>query len=381
MRRRLSLMALLFLGLTCATPAGASWNEIVLFGDSLSDVGNVRQRSSEFLFGLFTTPDDRYFNGRFSNGPVWIEQVGDALALDASTRSYSAPGTNYAHGGATTGGGSANFGIIQNLGNQVTNYLVTEARTPTADTLAVVWGGGNDFLDGGTNTTLPTDNMIGYLQQLYDAGARDFLVPNLPPLGDVPRFLGNPTEAAQKSALIDQHNAYLTQELDAFATLNADATVFELDVAGIFADLLADPATFGITNTTGQAIDAPAGTDVSGWIFWDDVHPTVTGHTLIAQAALDLLIPPVLLVGDYNDDGTVGQFDLNLTLLNWGTDASVNLPIGWDSQPPPGVIGQAELNNVLLNWGNTAEPTAITVPEPALGFMVFTGVLALRRRA
>ena len=64
-------------------------------------------------------------------------------------------------------------------------------------------------------------------------------------------------------------------------------------------------------------------------------------------------------MGDYDNDGLVGQGDLDLVLLNWGgPDASVDIwaIANWINLPtedPGGVIGQAEMDEVLLNWGES----------------------------
>ena len=82
------------------------------------------------------------------------------------------------------------------------------------------------------------------------------------------------------------------------------------------------------------------------------------------------------LPGDYDADGSVGQADLNLVLLNWGT---TGVPTGWVNEPPAGEIGQAELNGVLLNWGSgAAEPSR--VPEPGAALLVLAGLGRARRR-
>ncbi|MEM1026889.1 MAG: SGNH/GDSL hydrolase family protein [Planctomycetota bacterium] len=345
--------------------AQPAWNELVVFGDSLSDVGNVRQRSADLSFGLFVTPDDRYDRGRFSNGPVWIERVADALGLDASTRSYRAPGTNYAYGGAVAGTGSSSLTVVRNVGWQVDEYLLREARTPTADTLVVLWAGANDFLNGSTNTTGPTDDILGYLERLYDAGARDFLVPNLPPLGQTPGFVGVPNAQTQRNANSAAHNTYLNRQLEAFANTR-DARIFTVDVQGLFFDLLEDPFAFGINDAIIQAINLPAGSDVSDYLFWDDVHPTATGHQLVADAALAQLLA---LTGDYDGDGRVAQGDLNLVLSNWGRDVAANgAPAGWVGAAPLGTVDQTELNGVLGAWGSSAIPDlrGVVVPEPAV---------------
>ena len=67
-----------------------------VFGDSLSDVGNV------YLGVGGLEPASPYVNGQFSNGPVWVQDLAARLGLPALTPSL-AGGTDYAFGGATTG--------------------------------------------------------------------------------------------------------------------------------------------------------------------------------------------------------------------------------------------------------------------------------------
>ncbi|MEM6750440.1 MAG: SGNH/GDSL hydrolase family protein [Planctomycetota bacterium] len=359
-----------------AAPAQASpWDEVLVFGDSLSDVGNVRQRSSEFLFGLFTTPDDRYFQGRFSNGPVWVESVGNELGLDASTRSYSANGLNFAHGGATTFGGTANFGIIRNLGRQVDTYLIDEGRTPDADSLVVVWAGGNDFLDGGTDTVGPANRIVAQMQRLYDAGARHFLAPNLPPLGETPRFAGDETAKAQNNALSAGHNASLSAALSAFAQ-QPGAVVFELDIAGIFADLLADPSAFGVTNTADQGIDLANPADAGTYLFWDDVHPTALGHQLISEVAIDL----IRLDADANYDGVVDLLDFDLLAQGFGGATALGID-GGDFNAD-GVVDLLDFDTLAQLFGQSfaGSVTAATVPEPGAAAFLVCGAAWLGRR-
>ena len=93
------------------------------------------------------------------------------------------------------------------------------------------------------------------------------------------------------------------------------------------------------------------------------------------------------LIGDYDGDGFVGQSDLDLVLLNFG---SAELPEGFDVNGLPdtpgfdgfdGLIGQNELDAVLLNFGGGSLPGLSAVPEPGVAsLIVFGGVAGLRRR-
>jgi hypothetical protein len=92
----------------------------------------------------------------------------------------------------------------------------------------------------------------------------------------------------------------------------------------------------------------------------------------------------ISISGDYNNNGTVEQSDLDLVLLHWGEAASP-VPDGWASQLPLGRVDQDELDAVLLNWGNTTPAATATaaVPEPSsalLATLLAVGALAVVRR-
>ena len=60
--------ACLLLAATSAMAAAPSFTGMYVFGDSLSDNGNL------VIFAA--QPPPPYFGGRFSNGIVWVEQLG-----------------------------------------------------------------------------------------------------------------------------------------------------------------------------------------------------------------------------------------------------------------------------------------------------------------
>src|SRR5688500_6196062 len=74
------------------------------FGDSLSDSGNIFAATS--ALGI-PEPRPPYFQGRFSNGPVFTELLGNTLALVATTPTSVRSSLNFAFGGANAAGTSA----------------------------------------------------------------------------------------------------------------------------------------------------------------------------------------------------------------------------------------------------------------------------------
>src|SRR5438045_2065282 len=86
----LSIATLLDFGPTLADRAEAGpFNNLVVFGDSLSDVGNIAQA----LF--INTPGPYYWNGRFSNGPVYAESLATGLGFTPRYNTSQSTITSY----------------------------------------------------------------------------------------------------------------------------------------------------------------------------------------------------------------------------------------------------------------------------------------------
>ncbi|MEM7624784.1 MAG: PEP-CTERM sorting domain-containing protein [Planctomycetota bacterium] len=104
---------------------------------------------------------------------------------------------------------------------------------------------------------------------------------------------------------------------------------------------------------------------------------------LIADAVITVGEVSAPITGDFSDDGFVGQADLNLILLNFGSNV---VPPGYNPAaqasggPFDGLVGQNELNDVLLNFGNSGAAVT-TIPEPtSLALLGLSGLAMLRRR-
>jgi outer membrane lipase/esterase len=289
-------------------PAAAEWSELVVFGDSLSDTGNFQTLTS----GLFPSAAFGYAPGRFSNGPVAVEYLAAWLNL---------PLDNHAVGGARTGtpvgGGSDNFvedtdqgallaallqqspGWLNGTGirAQVDDYLAGGGGG--ADKLYFIWGGPNDyFLPASLTTPATVGNAVGNLQtaitSLYAAGARDFLIPNMPDLGLTPSFVEEgPLAASLASSVSAAHNAALALMLGQLDLNLTDARLRTVDVSGLLNAVVLDPGQYGFTDT-GTPCQTLAGCPASpaGYLFWDDVHITTAGHQAVATAFLAAALVP-----------------------------------------------------------------------------------------
>jgi phospholipase/lecithinase/hemolysin len=366
-------LALLTTDLLVVAAAAGPFSSLVVFGDSLSDVGNVSQATASIPF-IPTTPGPYYYNGRFSNGPVYAESLASGLGLPAVVHSR-AGGKNFAHGGAMTSGTSFPTNIVvRDVDDQVGDFLAGGAAD--ANALFVLFAGANDLLDTQTNVNVPVNNLAEDFGRLVAAGARQFLVPNLPLLGYTPRFNGNSTTRAQYNTRTTSYNNVLDAMLDVLETGNPALTIFRLDVAGLFNQAIANPAAFGLTNVTQAA--APGlepgassyntnqiAANANQYLFWDDLHPTATVHAALAQAALDLLLSTP---GDFNNDGSVDAADYVVWRDGLGT---TRVPDEYDEW-------RANFGN---STGAVAVAGTVAVPEPAtLALIAVAAALLVARR-
>lgn len=292
--------------------AGADFDRLYVFGDSLSDVGNVQTVTGGVGGIVPPTPGPYYFNGRFSNGPNFVETLSEGLGL-GPVRPSIAGGDDYAYGGALATGTPPPEGLLlKDVDDQVAQYLAAHpVGSPTA--LYVVYAGSNDVISRPSSGAAAAASVASSIDRLYGAGARNVLAPNLPPLGLVPRNNGDAARAAAADAASARFNAALAAALDRLEAEHPDLTLYRLDVAGLFADLAANPAAFGLTNVTGAA--APGlepgvrsydpsriATNPDQYLFWDDLHPSRAGHALLGRAALAAVpepraLAPMMLLG------------------------------------------------------------------------------------
>src|SRR5512137_1549299 len=132
------LLALVLVGLFIGSNASAAaFTGLTFFGDSLTDTGNV------FVASGGSTPPPPYFNGRFSNGPVWAESLATGLGFPTSSNAALLGGNNYAFGGARITASGSVPSLLAQMGG------LWGPAHPVADpnALYVLVGGMNDMRD------------------------------------------------------------------------------------------------------------------------------------------------------------------------------------------------------------------------------------------
>src|SRR5947209_6877127 len=116
---------LLVLGLALAfrDPAWGStpFQQLVVFGDSLSDMGNT--------FAVAGIPQPPYYDGRWTNGPNWVDYFAPLAGFNPPTAYFRYRGTNFAVGGATS----------EYASGEVTNYVAISGGRVPSDNLYILW--------------------------------------------------------------------------------------------------------------------------------------------------------------------------------------------------------------------------------------------------
>ena len=274
----------------------SDFSNIVAFGDSLSDNGNI------FRLDPTACPAEKYYQGRFSNGPVWVDYLSESDYLDATL-------INNAYGGAETSGATPP-GLIE----QVTAFINAGSLPPNA--LFTIWIGGNDFLGGSSNFDQSADNVKTALDALATFGAKSILILNLPDLGAIPRNNGDAQTSAVATALTEGYNASLKGNVDDFQAENTDITVYFMDIYALFLDISANPENYGLSNVDSICPNFLVDNDFdnNGFLFWDDIHPTTEVHQEVAERVKSLVSPPA---DSDSDSGGSGGCFVTTMAMDW----------------------------------------------------------------
>jgi phospholipase/lecithinase/hemolysin len=292
------LFAMLFSDFVLATPL----NNIVVFGDSLSDNGNLYEYMQQRL--PLSPP---YYEGRFSNGPVWVERLVNSYFPDNGETHL----LDYAFGGA----GIAEDGedeALFTLKHEIDVYLLAHEDKADPQSLFTVWIGANNYLavpeDVDNALKIVITGIERDLERLAQKGAKHILVVNTPDLGRTPA--AREFDAEDKlSYLSKRHNEELANSFAAMQKKYPEVQWIYFDVARSFKEILDSPEDSGFKNIHDTCydviIDKPSHQSVlkiaskikvgtrdelcDGFLFFDPVHTTALAHELMAGQIRNLL--------------------------------------------------------------------------------------------
>ena len=368
-----------------------AYTNIVVFGDSLSDTGNDAAVSAAAYGPSLSVPSPAtgYTQGSFTDGMdtvpaarnytgVWIAQVARSLAAHPAVINSLAGGTNYAYGFATSDVGTSLFTYgpgdvlsfpVNNVGQQVTDYLATNP-TITNKTLFVVWCGANDLINATSSAdiVLAAQRDAGIVQRLIDAGATDIIVPNLPPLGLVPRFNGSAATSTEPTEAAAGFNQALGEYLAGVIAANPGKSlrILQLDVYTIFNTIVGPPIAAGFANVT-MSSQGDSTINPDTYLFWDDLHPTTFGHSVLAAAAETLIGPPVVTAATVKSNDIDANLNASVTLT-----ASVTSTTGTAMGYVTFFDGTTALGSALLTGSTTTATASYTTSTLAAGTHAIT---------
>lgn len=301
----LALLILLSASLSFGAVRGP-YQRLIVFGDSLSDVGTYSKVAVPRGGGKFTT----------NPGPLWIDGVALSLGLPMAPNRYEGfgfptelvGGFNYAQGGARVTleqpkSGQNNISarplVVQ------TQYFLQQYHLFLATDLVIVQGGSNDIfaqiqgLKEGKVTPIEAINnmataglqMMNIVRSIKAAGAKDIFVINLPMIQTTPMALSMNT---QQQGLIQQMVQAFNSQL-----VTTRAGVALIDIYNFEMSMTNNYSKFGIKDITHPACQITSlpgqsslycnvstlvevGADQT-YKYADIVHPTTAYHALVGK--------------------------------------------------------------------------------------------------
>ncbi len=284
-------------------------DKFVVFGDSLSDNGNLYEYLKHQL-----PPSPPYFEGRFCNGYVWVEQLAKAYYPDTWKQHI----LNYAFGGAGVSWSlddkrSSDDEVLFSLGREIDSYLLAHQDKASPNSLFSVWIGANNYIadhyDPEKIAAGVNKGIRNSLELLAIKGAKHVLVITLPDMGKSPaaRMIYSEKEL---SLCTKFHNEGLRDTVVYLTNKYPDVQWILFDAETVFADALTTPEKYGFTNITDTCYQSLVNSIISegedkqfilkmsasliensqlakdacqGYFFFDPVHPTALTHTIMAN--------------------------------------------------------------------------------------------------
>ena len=299
-------------------------DKIVVFGDSLSDTGNVSH-----IFKGKIPRNPPYFAGRFSDGLIWIEKVAEKFQLNTnSVNEFS----DHAFAGAWGSDENESDPLSYfTLSSEIDDYMTFECKDKASEAnhLFVIWIGNNDYLAGNLSLDIETaadktvTAIMSGIDTLIEHGAVNFLILDITDLGQTPSSVEAGLEtSSRRTQLSYAHNAKLALALQEKRLSNTSLKIIEVNLMPYFRDLVEHPANHNLKIVDKPCYDGDYGSldehdkliksnsllkdtfynhhqiAIQNWsicpnpndyIYWDHLHPTSYVHQLLANYTLETL--------------------------------------------------------------------------------------------
>ena len=307
---------------------------ILVFGDSLSDRGTMADSALAAFSGLWGTSP----HGRFTNGFVWLDYFirqlnteGEvqlvppqfekkhhlfSISNDEYVGIKTAPvfARTYCIGGMTSYDYSSNLTpgkfmrnatsqFLENLDSLREKALQYDKSMHLGDdekrkTLVVEWSGANDLVTVNPNPTMEAAKLavtarIQHIEHMIEQGYVHFVLFNLADLSLTPRYQNEADKLRQQAHNVSEYfNQELHFQLETLKTKYPTCQLDIFDANGLFCDADENPNKYALDESkkaqpfleSDAFKDDDPSTTAEGFMFWDDVHPTEAVHLTLGRA-------------------------------------------------------------------------------------------------
>ncbi|KAG9300210.1 hypothetical protein G9A89_002656 [Geosiphon pyriformis] len=267
------------------------FNKLVVFGDSYSDNGNAYKLAGPDLL------TDDYYQGRYSNGPVWPEYLAGFLGAKINDFAYAGASTDneVIQGFLEVNGTKVE---VPGLKQQVEAYKDTlKFGTDLNKTLVATWPVGSDYQS--TQLSAVPEEVVERLTKiwvnLYEIGVRNILVPSLPDFSLLPVIeLVDKDLKPTAFEIYLKHNEALKISIVSFTTKYPDAIIYTADFNKYQRNTTGLEQYADITNTKEACFKnvdklAKPCSNPEDYFFWDREHITTKAHLGLAFVFLKAL--------------------------------------------------------------------------------------------
>jgi phospholipase/lecithinase/hemolysin len=295
-------------------PAKGKITKLLVFGDSLSDPGNLNKLTQGAAL-----PPRVFYKSRFANGPIWTDYVSQSLNWGMD---------NFAVGFAETkNGGSMGEADIPSLLQQISGSKSELKKFDFASTLVVIWIGPQNYIKNAVKAQDANQNPVTEtlekqvkqaiadiqdgIEDLTDIGFRQFVIGTMPELGGLSRNPKDPPKASDAVlyAVTAAHNTALRAMIKDLPNEMPEVNVTVFQAHEINLKTNENPKAYGfhlldapcyVGNIQGRFDGVKAFcTDPSGYKYWEHVHPSSKMHCVYASQFL----------ADISAAGKIADFD------------------------------------------------------------------------
>lgn len=303
------------------------FTSLTVFGDSYADWGNAKRAQG----GVGTS------TGRFSAGL----SMGDAFQYHYGLATSSV--ANYAVGGAQSGETNVAGPTLPGTGSEIRTFLANGGRFGARDLVNITTAGGNDgvpilfnpFITQAQMNAAAAQtnaNIVGGVQQLVNAGARNISILSVGDLSYLPIASGNANIHYFQTTLTQMEQASLSP------LARAGVRIFFFDLGTLTQRIVANPSQYGFSNVTQACTSVPScvGGSVAtqnSYLSYDGLHFTTAGFALIGRYQTNQIDAP-LTVAPQGDiamsiasgfmDSVFGRLDSYRVFSPYGIGSAMN---------------------------------------------------------